>query len=187
MELKQQRNGQVAKNFSDLNNGSKKDLAASTIDRRPPIHCSATSLGEKKFAAASASNVDIENRVRQWQAQQSWRQTTKINFGDFHASTSSESDEAMKNPAPSGVGASTSSSVGGEGKNASEAGSPASMVYDDSNDSHRQHKDSCTVGRNPPAGDTDGTALRWLSYEMGSHPFVLFLNYLLLIPTDKYT
>nr|GLL21394.1 uncharacterized protein LOC109175453 [Ipomoea trifida] len=75
MELKQQRNGQVAKNFSDLNNGT-----------------------------ASVSNVDIENRVRQWQAQQSWRQTAKINFGDFHASTSSESDEAMKNPAPSGVG-----------------------------------------------------------------------------------
>nr|GMC75339.1 zinc finger BED domain-containing protein RICESLEEPER 2-like [Ipomoea batatas] len=104
MELKQQRNGKVAKNFSDLNNGSKKDLAASTIDRRPLIHCSAASLGEKKFAAASASNVDIENRVRQWQAQQSWRQTAKINFGDFHASTSSESDEAMKNPTPNGVG-----------------------------------------------------------------------------------
>jgi len=48
-----------------------------------------------------------------------------------------------------------------------------------------QHKDSCTAGRNPPAGGTGGSALRWLSYETGSHPSVLFLNSLLLVPMDE--
>nr|GLL31454.1 hypothetical protein Itr_chr07CG09830 [Ipomoea trifida] len=78
----------------------------------------------------------------------------------------------------------------GEGFSFNEGSSPAMHLV------LTQHKDSCTAGRNPPAGGTGGSALWWLSYETGSHPSVLFLNSLrapsvlflnslLLVPMDE--